>query len=62
MEVAMQPGNSWSGNFSRAIHFFNRGYANVHKPFNVWRETPTGGAVNFITGGSLRCRAITNAV
>ena len=26
------------------------GYANVQPPFNVWQETPTGGAVNFITG------------
>ena len=50
MEVAMQPGSSWSGNFSRAAHFFDRGYANVQLPFNVWRETPSGGAVNFITG------------
>ena len=50
MEVSLQSGNPWSGNFSRAIHFFNRGYANVQRPFNVWRETPTGGAVNFITG------------
>ena len=38
MEVSLQAGNQWSGNFSRAIHFFNRGYANVQKPFNVWRE------------------------
>ena len=50
MEVSLQPGNQWSGNYSRAIHFFQRGYANVQKPFNVWRETPSGGAVNFITG------------
>lgn len=25
-------------------------YANIHPPFDVWTETPTEGAVNFITG------------
>ena len=45
-----QPGNQWSGNFSNAVHFYKRGFANVQLPFNVWRETPGGGAVNFITG------------
>jgi protein-glucosylgalactosylhydroxylysine glucosidase len=50
MEVALQAGNPWTGNFSLAAHYFNRGYANVQLPFNVWRETPGGGAVNFITG------------
>lgn len=34
----------------RAQHFFKQGYANVQEPFKVWRETPTGGAINFITG------------
>ena len=29
MEVALQPGNAWTGNFSRATAFFRRGYANV---------------------------------
>ena len=29
---------------------FNRSFANVHEPFNVWTETPTGGAANFLTG------------
>jgi trehalose/maltose hydrolase-like predicted phosphorylase len=29
---------------------FKRGYANAQPPFNVWTETPTGGAINFITG------------
>jgi trehalose/maltose hydrolase-like predicted phosphorylase len=29
---------------------FARGYANAQAPFNVWTETPTGGAINFITG------------
>jgi len=50
MDVALAPGNAWSGNFSRAAAYFNKGYANVQRPFNVWRETPNGGAVNFITG------------
>ena len=48
MDVALQPDNSYTGNFSHAVHFFNRGYANVQRPFNVWRETPSGGAVNFM--------------
>jgi hypothetical protein len=50
MDVALQPGNAWTGNFTQAMHYFNRAYANVQLPFNVWRETPSGGAVNFITG------------
>jgi trehalose/maltose hydrolase-like predicted phosphorylase len=29
---------------------FKRSYANAQKPFYVWTETPTGGAINFITG------------
>jgi len=39
-----------AGNFSMAAPHFQRGYANVHPPFNVWTESPTGGTVNFITG------------
>jgi len=31
------------------------GYANVNEPFKVWTETPTGGAVNFITGKTSFC-------
>merc|ERR1712129_197026 len=38
------------GNFSQSREHFRRGYANIQQPFNVWTETPTGGAVNFITG------------
>merc|ERR1712232_1326196 len=29
---------------------FNRSFANVRWPFDVWTETPFGGATNFITG------------
>merc|ERR1711870_38159 len=29
---------------------FIRSYANAHRPFDVWTETPSGGAINFITG------------
>eukprot|EP00444_Apocalathium_aciculiferum_P008189 CAMPEP_0183414394 /NCGR_PEP_ID=MMETSP0370-20130417/22365_1 /TAXON_ID=268820 /ORGANISM="Peridinium aciculiferum, Strain PAER-2" /LENGTH=735 /DNA_ID=CAMNT_0025597713 /DNA_START=1 /DNA_END=2208 /DNA_ORIENTATION=- len=29
---------------------FDRSFANVKAPFDVWTETPTGGAINFITG------------
>lgn len=39
-----------AGNFAKAEDNFLRGYANAQAPFNVWTETPTGGAVNFITG------------
>lgn len=38
------------GDFDRSAPHFQRGYANVHKPFNVWTESPTGGTINFITG------------
>jgi len=37
-------------NFDRSQRHFQHGYANAQEPFNVWTETPTGGAVNFITG------------
>eukprot|EP00729_Bicosta_minor_P024818 gene24818-10961_t len=50
MQAALQPGTSHYGNFSQAVHFFKKGYANVKLPFNVWTETPSGGAVNFLTG------------
>jgi protein-glucosylgalactosylhydroxylysine glucosidase len=41
-----------TGNYSYAASGanFQRGYANVQPPFNVWTETPGGGTVNFITG------------
>jgi len=29
---------------------FNRSFANVRPPFDVWTETPTGGCPNFLTG------------
>jgi len=29
---------------------FNRSFANVKPPFDVWTETPTGGCPNFLTG------------
>ena len=38
------------GDYSQAASYFKQGYANIHAPFNVWQETPTGGTVNFITG------------
>jgi trehalose/maltose hydrolase-like predicted phosphorylase len=37
-----------------AAALFNRSYANVQAPFNVWFETPKGGAVNFLTGACER--------
>jgi trehalose/maltose hydrolase-like predicted phosphorylase len=37
---------------------FRRSYANVRQPFNAWTETPTGGAVNFITGAGGFLQAI----
>jgi len=38
------------GDASNATSVFQRSYANIQTPFNVWTETPTGGSVNFITG------------
>lgn len=35
---------------ARAAEAFNRSHANMRPPFKVWAETPSGGAVNFITG------------
>jgi len=35
---------------ARASDNFNRSFANVQRPFGVWTETPTGGAINFLTG------------
>merc|ERR1712176_1572635 len=34
----------------KASENFNRSFANAQEPFNVWTETPDGGAVNFLTG------------
>ena len=38
------------GNTSMATEAFERSHANMRAPFKVWAETPSGGAVNFITG------------
>lgn len=38
------------GDYDRAKSLFLKSYANVHEPYLVWSETPSGGAVNFITG------------
>ena len=38
------------GNEEKAAELFARTYANMRAPFKVWAETPSGGAVNFITG------------
>lgn len=35
---------------NHAHELFTRSYLNIKKPFYVWQETPTEGAVNFITG------------
>lgn len=33
-----------------AAEFWPKSFANAQPPFWVWQETPTGGAINFITG------------
>jgi len=38
------------GDLTNAAINFDRSYANIKQPFNIWTETPTGGTVNFITG------------
>merc|ERR1711972_139911 len=38
------------GDAALAASNFNRSFANAQSPFLVWTETPTGGAVNFLTG------------
>ena len=39
------------GRFDTAQDYFDRSYANIQTPFDVWTETATGGgSVNFITG------------
>lgn len=38
------------GLHQEASKYFVQGYSNIQAPFNVWTETPQGGAVNFITG------------
>merc|ERR1719382_1931913 len=39
-----------AGDIAAAERNFNRSFANAHPPFDVWTETPSGGAINFITG------------
>merc|ERR1712048_355838 len=39
-----------AGDIASAERNFNRSFANAHLPFDVWTETPSGGAINFITG------------
>lgn len=38
------------GSLDKASKYFAQSYANIHPPFNVWLETPSGGAPMFITG------------
>jgi len=38
------------GDLTNAAINFERSYANIKQPFDIWTETPTGGTVNFITG------------
>jgi len=38
------------GEIATAAKYFPQSYANIHPPFNIWLETPVGGATNFITG------------
>jgi protein-glucosylgalactosylhydroxylysine glucosidase len=41
-----------------AAEYFPKSFANAKSPFWVWQETPTGGAVNFITGAEGFLQAI----
>jgi trehalose/maltose hydrolase-like predicted phosphorylase len=34
----------------KSYRLFNKSYANVKDPYFVWTESPSGGAINFITG------------
>lgn len=38
------------GELEKATKYFAQSYANIHPPFNVWLETPSGGTPMFITG------------
>src|SRR3989338_2353513 len=38
------------GQADLATSYFKQGYANIQQPFDIWLETPTGGATNFLTG------------
>jgi len=38
------------GQIETAATYFPQSFANIHPPFNIWLETPVGGATNFITG------------
>lgn len=35
---------------AKAAVMYNKSFANVHPPFGIWMETPTGGTPNFLTG------------
>jgi len=50
------------GQPEKANPCFNRSYANIQPPFDVWTETPTGGAVNFITGAGGFLQLIINGL
>jgi len=39
-----------AGEDAKAAADFNKSFANVKEPFEVWTERPTGGTTNFITG------------
>jgi hypothetical protein len=39
-----------AGEDAKAAADFNKSFANVKEPFEVWTEQPTGGTTNFITG------------
>lgn len=47
------------GNLELANPKFNRSFANVQAPFNVWTETPSGGTTNFVTGAGGFLQGIT---
>lgn len=47
------------GNLALANPNFNRSFANVQAPFNVWTETPSGGTTNFLTGAGGFLQGIT---
>merc|ERR1740121_713244 len=48
-----------SGYEAQAAANFDRSFANVRQPFLVWRETPTAGVTNFITGAGGFLQVIT---
>jgi len=46
------------GEPAEAARLWPLSFANAHEPFQIWTETPTGGAVNFITGAGGFLQAI----